>query len=43
MDYGLVDLVVFMELPDAFGGIVSIFDGHVAVHEDQAIGTAESA
>ena len=30
-------------LPDALGGIVSIFDGHVAVHEDQAIGTAEPA
>ena len=42
-DHGLLDLVVFVELPYAFRGIVPVLNRHVAVHEDQAVGATESA
>lgn len=40
--HGLLDLVVFVELPYAFSGVITILNGHAAVHEDQAIMAAES-
>ena len=42
-DHGLLDIAFLVELPDAFCGLISVQNGHVAVHEDQAIGITVAA
>ena len=36
--HGLLNFIFLMVLPDAFGTVESVHYGHVAVHEDQAVG-----
>ena len=36
-DHGLLGLALFVEVSNAFGAVVTILNGHVAVHEDQGV------
>ena len=36
-DHGLLDIAFLVEFSNAFGGVVTIHNWHVAVHEDQAV------
>ena len=40
--HGLLNFIFLMVLPDAFGAVESVHYGHVAVHEDQAVGVTVS-